>query len=111
MNSDDICTWCENESVVILRNRDNRLDLAIDRIPVCSDHLPIVEGILYGREEVRNYYIPTGAGYDNHGNDRHGHMHIHPKGTLISSHGKRGFYCAAPVHHGICLDPIPFHER
>jgi hypothetical protein len=59
-----------------------------------------------------DYLLPQWAGYDDHGNDRNGHMHFHDNGNFYRSDGKRGFFCAAPLDdNGGCSDPIPYEER
>lgn len=46
------------------------------------------------------------AGYDNDGNDRSGHLHVHPEGAFIRSDLVVGFYCHAPLdENGECSDP------
>ncbi len=46
-------------------------------------------------------------GYNHLGNDRSGHMHLHPDGPYIRSDGRRGFFCLAPTVDGNCTDPSP----
>jgi hypothetical protein len=53
-------------------------------------------------------YDADWAGYDNDGNDRRGHMHIHPEGTFYRADLVRGFYCCARLTvAGQCTDPPP----
>lgn len=45
------------------------------------------------------------AGYNDQGNDRNGHFHIHPCGPDIRHDGARGFFCVAPTDMDFCTDP------
>lgn len=56
---------------------------------------------------MRRRYIVEWAGYGPDGNDRRGHMHVHPDGPHERHDGLRGFLCVAPIEDGRCTDPTP----
>ena len=55
-----------------------------------------------------NPYKADWAGYNDEGNDFHGHLHVHPDGDFLRRgdfKGVRGFYCSARLIDGWCDDP------